>query len=118
MPETWSVRDPVPEAGRLKGLRVVLDGHANMVSGGTVPEDFDGFYTIIDAKNQYPMTTKKPVLIRPGHTNIISMRPTKVTASSNIESIDTMQRNCFFPQGYCSQLGLMFYINCNSNYFF
>ena len=100
MPETWGEKDPVPEAGRLKGLRVVLDGHANMVSGGTVPEDFDGFYAIIDAKNQYPMTTKKPVLIRPGHTNIISMVPTKVTASSDIKSIDATLRNCLFPQGY------------------
>ena len=34
MPETWDpLNDPVPEAGRLKGLRLILDGHANMVAG-------------------------------------------------------------------------------------
>merc|ERR1719362_707198 len=66
MPETWNHEKLVPEAGRLKGLRVILDGHTNMVTGGTVSEDFDGFYAIIDAKDQYPMTSKKPVLIRPG----------------------------------------------------
>ena len=100
MPETWNHEKLVPEAGRLKGLRVILDGHTNMVTGGTVAEDFDGFYAIIDAKDQYPLTSKKPVLIRPGHTNIVSMSPTKVTASPAIKPIDKKERNCFFPQGY------------------
>ena len=45
MPETWSEKDPVPEAGRLKGLRVVLDGHANMVSGVHFPLSEGAFGT-------------------------------------------------------------------------
>ena len=59
-----------------QGLKVILDAHSNLLAAGTVPEDFDGFYAIIDAKDQYPMTTRKSVLIRPGHNNFVSMSAT------------------------------------------
>ena len=80
-----------------KGLQVILDAHSNLLAGGTVPEDFDGFYAIIDSKDQYPMTTRKSVLLRPGHNNFVSMSATKIN-SNDISDIHPSKRNCFFPK--------------------
>ena len=77
-------------------MKVILDAHSNLLAAGTVPEDFDGFYAIIDAKDQYPMTTRKSVLIRPGHNNFVSMSATKIS-SNNINDIEPEKRNCYFP---------------------
>ena len=74
-----------------------VDAHTNFLSGGTVTEDFDGFFAIIDAHDQYPTTTRKTVLLRPGHNNIVSMGATKVTASPDIASVESHKRFCLFP---------------------
>ena len=98
MPERWfKNNEPVSEAGRSKGLQVILDSHSNLLSGGTVGEDFDGFYAIIDGKNQYPMTTRKTVLLRPGHNNFVSMSATNIE-SSDIDDIDPEKRKCLFEK--------------------
>ena len=88
--------EPYSEPGRKKGLTVILDAHSNMVTGGSVPEDFDGYYAVIDSTDTYPMTTRKSVLLRPGHNNIVSMGATKVTADENIRDIKPLDRNCLF----------------------
>ena len=102
MPIPWrehSVQDniePISEAGRSKGLQVILDAHSNLLAGGTVPEDFDGFYAIIDSSDQYPMTTRKSVLLRPGHNNFVSMSATKITSNEGIKGIKPQLRTCYF----------------------
>ena len=90
--------EPISEAGRSKGLQVILDAHSNLLAGGTVPEDFDGFYAIIDSSDQYPMTTRKSVLLRPGHNNYVSMSATKITSNDieGIKGIKPQLRNCYF----------------------
>ena len=85
-----------PEAGRNKGLQLVLDAHAEKVSGGTIQGDFDGFYATIGPKDQYPLTMKKSILIRPGHNNFVSLAATKITSDESLKKIDTNQRNCLF----------------------
>ena len=87
----------IPEAGRNKGLQLVLDAHTEKVSGGTIHSDFDGFYATISSKDQYPLTMKKSILIRPGHNNFVSLEATKVTSNENLKKIDVQQRNCMFP---------------------
>ena len=87
---------PTAEAGLSKGLQVILDAHSNLLAGGTVPGDFYGFYAIIDAKDQYPMTSRKSILLRPGHDNLVSMTATKIT-STDINDIKPSKRNCLFP---------------------
>jgi hypothetical protein len=67
-----------------------------LVSGGTVAEDFDGFYAIVDSSDQFPTTTRKSVLIRPGHNNIVSLDATRITASRDIESVEPEKRFCLF----------------------
>ena len=85
-----------PEAGRNKGLQLVLDAHAEKVSGGTIHSDFDGFYATIGPKDQYPLTMRKSILIRPGCNNFVSLEATKITSDENMKKIDVDQRNCIF----------------------
>ena len=85
-----------PEAGRNKGLQLVLDAHAEKVSGGTIQGDFDGFYSTVGPKDQYPLTMKKSILIRPGHNNFVSLEATKIASNENLKKMDIDQRNCLF----------------------
>ena len=89
--------DLTPEAGLSKGLQVILDAHSNLLAGGSVPEDFDGFYAIIESKDQYPMTSRKSILLRPGHDNYVSLTATKIT-SEGIIDIEPKKRNCLSPE--------------------
>ena len=43
---------PIPKAGRSEGLTIVLDAHTDIVSSSSVYDDFAGFYTVVDSKNQ------------------------------------------------------------------
>ena len=88
--------NPTPQAGRNKGLKLVLDAHSDFVSGGTVDGDFDGFFAIIDSREEFPTVTRKSVLIRPGHDNIVSIGATKVTAEDKIKTWDPIKRSCLF----------------------
>ena len=79
-----------------KGLKLVLDAHSDFVSGGTVAGDFDGFFAIIDSREEFPTVTRKSVLIRPGHDNFVSIGATKVTAEDKIKTWDPIKRSCLF----------------------
>ena len=89
--------DLTPEAGLSKGLQVILDAHSNLLAGGSVPGDFDGFYAIIESKDQYPMTSRKSILLRPGDNNYVSLTATKIT-SEGIIDIEPKKRNCLSPE--------------------
>ena len=88
---------PISQAGRKKGLQVILDAHSDYLSGSTVPEDFDGFFAVIDSNNQFPTVNRKTVLLRPGHNNIVSMKATMVTSEEAIRKFDPIKRHCLFP---------------------
>ena len=89
--------NPMAQAGRKKGLQVVLDAHSDYLSGGTVPEDFDGFSAVIDSNSQFPAVNRKTVLLRPGHNNIVAMKATKVTSNEAIRKFSPSKRHCLFP---------------------
>ena len=75
-----------------------------------------GFKAIIDTKNEYPLTSRDPILIKAGQVvliqvdvcyhsyiqlyltlqNVVSLGATKVTPNENIESINPEKRQCFF----------------------
>jgi hypothetical protein len=59
--------NPKPEAGSSKGLTLMLDAHSDLIAGASVSDDFQGFTAVIDSSLQYPLTTRKSVLIKPGH---------------------------------------------------
>ena len=91
------IENPIPTAGRKKGLQLVIDAHSDLLSGGSVTEDFDGFYAIINSNDQFPTVTRNSVLIRAGHNNIVSMGATKVESDPKIKKVDYNKRYCLFP---------------------
>ena len=76
----------------------MLDAHTDLVAGSTVSEDFQGFIAVIDSKHQYPLTTRKTVLLKPGQENLVSLGATKITPNENIRSTEPEARGCFFPE--------------------
>ena len=45
-----------PQAGRSKGLSLIIDAHSDLVAQASVTDDVDGFFAVVDGKGQYPMT--------------------------------------------------------------
>ena len=60
--------DRTPETGKDKGLVLMLDAHSDKVTASSIPDNFHGFEAIIDSKAEFPLTTRKNILISPGHT--------------------------------------------------
>ena len=63
-----------PQAGRSKGLSLMLDAHSDLVTSSSVTDDIDGFFAVVDGNGQYPMTYRKASFIRPGHINIVALK--------------------------------------------
>ena len=65
----WYVEnnEPKPEAGRNKGLTLMVDRHSNMLSASTVIDDFQGFVTVVDGNDKYPLTSSSSLIARPGY---------------------------------------------------
>ena len=77
--------DPAPEAGKSRGLDLVLDAHTDLVTASSVTEPFQviisspylkahfifvlsqGFDAMIDSRMEYPLVSMNKILIRPGH---------------------------------------------------
>ena len=68
-------------------MELILDAHNDIVSSGTVMEDFDGFFAIIDSIEQFPMVNRKSVLIRPGHNNFVAIEATKTNVLPFLDSV-------------------------------
>ena len=49
-----------------KGLIVMLDAHNDLMSGGSVETDFEGFAGLIDSSGSFPMLMQKAFQIKPG----------------------------------------------------
>jgi hypothetical protein len=64
----------MPEAGHSKGLTLMLDAHSDLIAASSIPDDFEGFLAVIDSRTQYPITSRKSVLIRSGHSVRIKAR--------------------------------------------
>ena len=84
------------QAGQQKGLQLVLDAHADKVSSGTIPEDYRGFISIVDGNENYPLTQRKGILVRPGRMNNVAMSAYQVIADENVRLVDPIKRNCYF----------------------
>ena len=96
-PQTEHDFDKVePEAGVSKGLTLVLDSHSDLLSGSSISDDFQGFMAVVNENTQFPITTQKSVLIRPGHHNLVSMEATKVSAKLDIRQFQPKKRFCYF----------------------
>ena len=73
-------------SGRTQGLTLILDAHSDLVTASSITDYFQvcvvtevnfdatkvilklqGFQAIIDSPMDYPMASRKNILIRPGH---------------------------------------------------
>ena len=45
---------PLPQAGKAKGLTVVLDAHSDLLTSSSVYDDVEGFYAVWDPRTSIP----------------------------------------------------------------
>ena len=92
-----------------KGLKLVLDAHSNLISTGTVFDNFKGFTTLVGDTNSIPLTRMDGLLLKTGQENYVSILPTDIIADRgtkdsfyqplNVEGIREIvpsRRNCYF----------------------
>ena len=99
--ETWpdlkhDLKKFIPEAGVSKGLHLMLDSHSDLLSGSSISDDFQGFIAVVNDNKQFPITSQKSVLIRPGHHNLVSIKAQKVSAKRDIKGYSPDKRYCYF----------------------
>ena len=79
--ENTEVKDLKPKAGLKKGLTIILDLHSDLISTGTIFDDYRGFTVSINSPREFPITSKSPLLIKPGQMNKVGITAVKVQAS-------------------------------------
>ena len=64
----WYVKntEPKPEAGSKKGLTLIFDRHSDALSPSTVTDNFQGFLTVIDDNDKFPLTSVTSLIARHG----------------------------------------------------
>ena len=92
--------EPNPQAGRDKGLTVIFDGHSNKVSSGTVTENFNGFITLVDDNDKFPLVSRTKLISRPGYESNIEVDAIKLESETEIRKYDSTRRKCYFPDEY------------------
>ena len=58
---TFEENFPLPQAGKSKGLTVILDAHTDQVADSSVYDDVEGFYAIVDSKKQVQQAINKNI---------------------------------------------------------
>ena len=98
----WYAEDnePKPEAGRNKGLTLVVDRHSNMLSASTVMDNFQGFVTVVDGNDKYPLTSSSGLIARPGYETNMEVMSTQVYAENEIRNWGPEKRDCYFPDEF------------------
>ena len=79
---------------------MVLDAHTDKLSSSSVSDNFRGFDTVIDGKDQYPFTSRNGFLIKSGQENQVSISATRFEAEENIRHIKPLKRNCYFSDEF------------------
>ena len=111
----------IGKPGRSKGLMVFLDAHTDKISSGTVFDEFRGFTTVVDGRDQFPMTFQKSFLIQPGYENSISLSAVDVMAEEDLRTIPPEKRRCYFADENPLQLHINYsfsncLLECSLNY--
>ena len=92
--------EPKPEAGRKKGLTLIVDRHSDALSPSSVTEDFQGFLTIVDDKQKFPLTSTTNLIVRPGYETNIEVSAVKIHSFDEIRQYRPEKRNCYFPDEF------------------
>ena len=100
--------EPRPEAGRNKGLTLVVDRHSDKISPSTVIDNFQGFITIIDDKSKYPKTSVSSLIARPGFETNMEVNAMRVISNKEIRKYEPKKRNCYFPDEFLLDMHLSY----------
>ena len=100
VPDWYKNVEPKSQPGQNKGLKLVLDAHSDMISPGTVFDDFKGFVTVVGAKSNFPLTKRQSILLKAGQENYIAMSALSIISDESIRSIDPVKRDCYFHDEY------------------
>ena len=93
-------KEPIPEAGNEKGLILVVDGHADKLTMGSVESSLDGFAVVVDERNKFPLVSRSNIFARPGqHTNI-KIAAIHLEGKDEIRKYTPEKRNCYFPDEF------------------
>ena len=84
--------------GTEMGLTVILDAHTDLVNTFSVSSDFKGFTVAILSEDEFPMTRKNEIQVKPGHLNNLAIMPTKLDSVEAIKRISVNQRDCYFKE--------------------
>ena len=90
-------KEPIPQAGRNKGLMLIIDGHANKVSDGTVKENVNGFIALVDDDDKFPLLSLTSLIARPGYENNIKVDAIHLETKKETRKYEPNRRNCYFP---------------------
>ena len=108
---TKDVVEVKSKAGKMKGLRLLLDLHSNDVSFGSLEHDYNAFSIFIGQRAEFPILKEKSIQLQPGQDtsnslfvpifnpgleHFIDLSATMVFAK-DIKHLDPEQRNCYFP---------------------
>lgn len=98
------------KVGRSKGLTLVLDAHTDLIAAGTINDDVQGFYAVVNEPFKYPLVNEGSQLVQSGHVSYVSISATSIVADQELgqlESpnyVDPQSRGCYFQHEYQLQI--------------
>ena len=74
-PPKWfsDSNEPNSKVGKSKGLTLVLDAHTNLIAPGTVNDDIQGFYSLVNGPAKYPLLNEGSKLLQTGHETFVAI---------------------------------------------
>ena len=86
--EDKQVDEVKSQAGKTKGLRLVLDLHSNSVSFGSLEQDYDAFNVFIGQRTEFPILKERSIQLQPGQ---------KLQLKNNLEVHKDLLQSLGFP---------------------
>ena len=86
-----------PKNGKRNGLRVVLDQHMNKAAFGSVFGDGNAFEIFVGTSTDVAQMETKGDSLATGNHHLLQISAIQILASPSIESLDPLDRDCYFP---------------------
>ena len=82
------------QSGISNGLYFILDGHYDLMAGGSIDSDFLGFTGLVHSSGSFPMVYQHGFQIKTGHNTFIAVKATQIDTKESLRSIQPEQRKC------------------------
>ena len=73
MQENMADKKMKSKGGERGGLRVILDLHSNLVSLGSLHQDYDAFRLFIGQPDEFPVIRQRSIRLRPGDEHFVDL---------------------------------------------